>query len=98
MTNEQLRAVMRFHLDNFNDEGVDVTDDTLHKEVLSDSDGFGAANSKALYKGAIRWTLARADKRDPDWPREWMDLSVTQLSLVLLESANAEVTVEPADA
>jgi hypothetical protein len=89
MTNEQLRAVMKFHLGNFNDEAVEVTDDTVHGTVLSDSDGFGAANSKALYKGAIRWTLAKADKRDPDWPREWMDLSVADLAAVLLESANA---------
>jgi hypothetical protein len=89
MTNEQLRAVMKFHLGNFNDEGVDVTDDTVHSEILSDSDGFGAANSKALYKGAIRWTLAKAEKRDPDWPRDWIDLSVADLAGALVESANA---------
>ena len=89
MTSEQLRAVMRFHLGNFNDEGVEVTDDTVHSTVLSDSDGFGAANSKALYKGAIRWTLAKADKQDPDWPRDWIDMTVTDLAGVLLESANA---------
>jgi len=88
MTNEQLRAVMKFHLGNFNDEEVEVTDDTVHARILSDADGFGAANSKALYKGAIRWTLAKADKRDPDWPREWIDMTVAGLAGVLLESAD----------
>jgi hypothetical protein len=81
---EQLRAVMRFHLGNFNDEGVTISDATVHNEVLSDSDGFGAASSKRLYKGVIRWTLEKNDGPDPEWPDDWMDLTVTELANALL--------------
>ena len=84
MTNVQLRAVMIHHLNNFNDEGVEVTEDTLHQEVLSDNDGFGAANSKSLYKGVIRWTLARNGHEDPDWPSKWMEMSVRDLAGALI--------------
>jgi hypothetical protein len=79
-TNKQVRAVMRFHLKNFNDEGVTINDATIHKTVLSDSDGFGDANSKAIYKAAMRWTFARTQLGDPAWPSDWMDKSVAQLA------------------
>ena len=41
MTQQQLMEVMKFHLKNFNDEGVVISDDTIHNTVLSDSDGYG---------------------------------------------------------
>ncbi len=80
MTRSQLRAVMRFHLKNFNDEGVAITNDTVHSEVLAEDDGFGAANSKAIYKAAIRWTLSNQGHADRRWPANWMDLAVTELA------------------
>jgi hypothetical protein len=81
---DQLRAVMKFHLRNFNDEGVTITNATVHNEVLSDEDGFGAATSKKLYKGVIRWTLKTNGGTDPAWPDNWMDLTVTELADALL--------------
>ena len=45
MTQSQLKNVMKYHLKNFNDEGVSINDSTVFKTVLSDSDGYGKANS-----------------------------------------------------
>jgi hypothetical protein len=81
---EQLREVMKFHLRNFNDEGVRISDSTVHDEVLSDSDGFGDATSKKLYKGVIRWTLEKNGGTDPEWPDNWMGLTVSELADSLL--------------
>ncbi len=84
MTVEQLKEVMKYHLESFNDEGVEISDDTVHKHVLAESDGFGAANSKAIYKAVIRWTLAKQEHRDQPWPRRWMNLSVDKLARRLM--------------
>ncbi len=85
MTEEQLKKVMKFHLSNFNDEGVEINDDTIHKEVLSEHDGFGSANSKRIYKSAIRWTIIKQGHEDKPWPNNWMDLSVIELASKLLK-------------
>ncbi|MDB4909023.1 MAG: hypothetical protein JWO05_3807 [Gemmatimonadetes bacterium] len=84
MTTAQLCSVMRYQLRHFNDEGVAISDGTVHDEVLADDDGFGAANSKAVYKAAIRWTLANNNGGDPDWPKNWMQMRVDTLAGKLL--------------
>jgi hypothetical protein len=84
MTEAQLKDVMRFHLRNFNRSSVQVTNLTVHKSILSDTDGFGTATSKRIYKSFIRWTLQNVEKNDPAWPIGWMDLTVNELALVLL--------------
>ena len=87
MTEAQLRSVMKYHLKNFNDEGVAINDQTVHDQVLSTTDGFGAANSAAIYKAAIRWTLWNADHKDPTWPANWLSLSVKDLATKLMATA-----------
>ncbi len=84
ITAEQLREVMKFHLRNFSTDPNSVTDDTVHSTVLSDSDGFGTATSKRIYKSFIRWTLITNDHEDKSWPTNWMDLTVAQLAPELL--------------
>jgi hypothetical protein len=80
MTNAQLRAVMKFHLKNFDDEGVAINDSTRHDAVLSATDGFGAANSKAVYKAVMRFTFSKTQLGDPDWPGDWMPMTVADLA------------------
>jgi hypothetical protein len=80
MTENQLRKVMKFHLKNFNDEGVLINDDTIFSTVLSESDGFGAANSKTIFRAIIRWTLKRNGHTDKPWPSDWFNSSVKTLS------------------
>ncbi len=84
MTQTQLKAVMKYHLKNFNDEGVPINNDTIHGDVLSDSDGYGHANSKTIYKLAIRWTLRKQGHENKKWPNNWIDMSVNTLAGKLL--------------
>lgn len=80
MTQEQLKKVMKYHLSNFNDERVEINDQTVHNTVLSDSDGFGNANSKYIYRAVIRWTMKRNGHTDKPWPSDWFDNNVTYLA------------------
>jgi hypothetical protein len=84
MTQNQLQEVMKFHLINFNDEGVAINDDTIHNTVLSDSDGYGAANSKTIYRAVIRWTMKRNGHIDKPWPSDWFSSSVKTLASKIL--------------
>ena len=84
MTQNQLQEVMKFHLKNFNDEGVVINDDTIHNTVLSDSDGYGAANSKTIYRAVIRWTMKRNGHIDKPWPSDWFSCSVKTLASKIL--------------
>ena len=83
MTLEQLKEVMKYHLKNFNDENAEISDDTPHKDILSDDDGFGIATSKRLYKAVIRWTLSKQGHENRTWPSNWMELTVKELAHIL---------------
>ena len=85
MTIQQLKAVLKFQLKNFNDEGVPINDNTVHEDVLSDNDGFSAqTSSKAVYRAFVRNTLSRNGAGDPRWPAEWTSLTVAELAAALL--------------
>ncbi|MFM9839500.1 MAG: hypothetical protein ACKVOQ_14620 [Cyclobacteriaceae bacterium] len=84
MTQQQLKEVMKFHLTNFNDEGVEIGDTTIHSTVLSDSDGYGASNSKNIYRAVIRWTMKKNGHEDKPWPSNWFDKDVEYLSSKIL--------------
>lgn len=84
MTKEQLKDVMKYHLTNFNDEGVEINDQTIHSAVLSESDGFGNANSKYIYRAVIRWTMKKNGLIDKPWPSDWFEKDVEYLSSKIL--------------
>lgn len=84
MNNAQLREVMKYHLKNFSINDVEITDETLHKDILSEEDGIGSANSKRIYRSFIRWTLLQAGEEDKPWPKKWIDLSVADFSTKLI--------------
>ncbi|NVO19711.1 MAG: hypothetical protein HXX13_08425 [Bacteroidetes bacterium] len=84
MTEDQLKEVMKFHLQNFNNEGVAINDQTIHNTVLSDSDGFGDSNSKSIYRAAIRWTIQKNGAEDKPWPADWFDNNVAYLASKLI--------------
>jgi hypothetical protein len=90
MTNEQLRGVMRYYLDHFNKTGATISDATVHKDILSDSDG--PPTSKDVYRGNVSWSLSAAGNGKPAWPGTWMDLSVSDLADKLLPVGNNAVT------
>ena len=80
MNIEQLKKVMKYHLANFNDEGVEINDNTIHNTVLSATDGYGNANSKYIYRAVIRWTLKKNGHEDKPWPSDWFVKSVAYLA------------------
>jgi hypothetical protein len=84
MTTKQLEDVMLFHLQNFNDEAVTLTTETVHDTVLSTSDGFGPSNSKNIYRGVIRWTIKKQKMKDKPWPKDWMKSTVADLASKLI--------------
>jgi len=84
MTKDQLMEVMKYHLRNFSSDGDKITDETIHSTVLTDDDGFGSASSKRIYRSFIRWTLKQAGHEDKKWPKNWMELSVSELTEKLL--------------
>jgi len=84
MTHQQLKEVMKFHLGNFNDEGVEINDNTIHNTVLSETDGYGDSNSKSIYRAAIRWTMKKNGHEDKPWPADWFEKSVDYLSSKIL--------------
>ncbi len=81
MTIEQLKAVMIFHLTNFNRTGSTPDENTIHQDILSDDDGMNpATSSKKLYKGLVRFTIVSNGHEDKTWPSKWMELSVVDLA------------------
>ena len=86
MTIDQLKEVMKFQLSNFNNEGVEITDETVHDKVLDEDDGFGNMNSKSIYKDAIKFTLAKQGHGLKSWPSDWMDMSVKDLAEKLIST------------
>jgi hypothetical protein len=85
LTKNQLMAVMKYHLSSFNDEGVEISNSTVHNKVLSDDDGATAStSSKNIYKGLIRWTVDANGHEDKPWPGKWMELSVDELATAII--------------
>jgi hypothetical protein len=84
MDQEQLNEVIKFHLVNFNNEHVEINNDTVFNTVLSTKDGFGLSNSKNLFRGFIRWTMKSNGHKDKPWPKDWFEKSVTDLSSKIL--------------
>jgi hypothetical protein len=85
LTKNQLMAVMKYHLSSFNDEGVEINNSTIHKDVLSDGDGATAStSSKNMYKGLMRWTVDANGHEDKTWPNKWMELSVDELATAII--------------
>ncbi len=80
ITIDQLRQIMKFQLGNFNDEGVNINDDTIHDTVLSTDDGFAHVNSVEMYKNVIQFTLIKQGNGLKNWPDYWLSLSVADLS------------------
>jgi hypothetical protein len=85
LTKSQLIAVMKYHLSSFNDEGVEISNSTLHNQVLSADDGATAStSSKNIYKGLIRWTVDANGHEDKPWPNKWMELTVDELATAII--------------
>lgn len=81
---ESLKEVMEFHLSNFNDEQVEITEDTVHSEVVSMTDGYPGTRSAQIYKNLVRWTINKNGDEVKEWPEDWLGQSVKALASVLV--------------
>lgn len=82
---DNLTENMRVKLGAFNNEGVGISNDTKHEEVLSKTDGFkGVGDSATLYKGGIQWILWANGGTKSAWPAKWLDLSVKELADLII--------------
>lgn len=85
MTNNQLRKAVKRFLAAFNNEKVEINDDTILSEVISATDGKGTANSVGIFKGLVLWTLhTNVKPKKIKFPGDWMNLSVANFSDNLL--------------
>jgi len=79
LNKDQLKTRMRDLLLYFDDEGITITDDTIHNQVLSDSDGH-PLSSEELYNMVITQKLFVNGNPDRAWPSDWMGTSVDTLA------------------
>ncbi|MCF8277010.1 MAG: hypothetical protein K9J17_09760 [Flavobacteriales bacterium] len=86
MTVNQLKGAMKYYLKGYNDEGVVLSDSTVHNTVLSENDGIGNINSKTMYFHSIKLYLHKGGEPQKSWPDNWMELSVADLADKLLAS------------
>lgn len=91
VTLEPLIENMKVKLQAFNNEGVEITEGTIHNEVLSTSDGFTPSQSSAkLYKGSILWTIWANGGKNSKWPANWIEMSVTELADYIMSKQPTE--------
>jgi hypothetical protein len=91
VTLEPLMENMRVKLQAFNNEGVEITNETIHNSVLADDDGFRPSQSSSkLYKGAILWTIWANGGKNAKWPTNWMEQSVQELAENLMSKQPTE--------
>lgn len=90
VTLEPLMENMRVKLQAFNNENVEITNETIHSAVLADNDGFKPSlSSKKLYYGAILWTIWANGGKNVKWPTNWMGLSVQELAEFIISKQTA---------
>lgn len=87
---EPLMENMRVKLEAFNNENVEITNETTHSEILAEDDGFKPSQSSSkLYKGAILWTIWANGGKNVKWPSDWMGQSVQELAEFLISKQPA---------
>lgn len=90
VTLDALIENMKVKLQAFNNEGVEITNETIHNTVLSNDDGPKVSMASAkLYRGAIMWTIWANGGKNAKWPSEWMGQSVQELAEFLISKQTA---------
>lgn len=91
ITLEALIENMKVKLQAFNNEGLEITNETFHKAIVSNDDGPKVSMASAkLYRGAIMWTIWRNGGKNTKWPSEWMDETVQELAEYLISKQTTE--------
>lgn len=90
LTLDALKQVMKEALlPPFNNEGVEINDDTIHDAILDADDGFTPnQSSQKLYSGGLQWVIWRNGGRKVKFPADWMQQSVSQLAEFIMSKQN----------
>lgn len=90
LTKSNVSAVIRKHLQTFNDEKVEITNDTKLSSVLADDDGLRPSiASSQLFKGIIYWTINKNGGTQVRFPADWLGLTVTELADFIISKQTA---------
>jgi hypothetical protein len=87
VTLEPLMENMRKLLLVFNNEKLEITNDTIHNTILSDDDG--SPPSKQQYRGAIKCILVRNGGVNVKFPTDWLAMSVQGLAEFIMSKQTA---------
>jgi hypothetical protein len=80
ITKEALEENMRVKLQAFNNEKVEITNDTIHRDLLSGGGAKKEASDRMLYRGAILWTVFENGGGKIKLPGNWLDHTVSELA------------------
>lgn len=86
MTTNQLKNASIELLAAFNDEGLEITEDTILSSVISNSDQMPGVSSATMFKALIIWTIHHNNKpKKIKFPENWLSLTVAEFSAELLK-------------
>lgn len=67
-----------------NKKNIEPTEDTVHSDILSQTDGYGSSNSANLYKDLVVWDIHNNGGGVKEWPENWLSQSVKAVASVLV--------------
>lgn len=81
ITKDNLIANMIKKMEAFNDEEIEITKDTVHKDVLDEEPGFmNTPSQKQAYADVITNTVHRNGGTAFKWPGDWMEKTVEEIA------------------
>lgn len=87
MTQQELQNVMldQLRVDGvLNKVGIEPTEDTIHSDILSQTDGYGTSNSAGVYKSNVEWAIHNNGDEVKSWDSNWLAMTVKGLSATLV--------------
>lgn len=83
MSLQKLNVILVRHLQNINRTRETINKTTIYKDILTTNDGMGGLSSSDLYQLLVQNHIKSLNKPQKVWPRNWLDLTVEDLSLYI---------------
>lgn len=91
LTQEAWEEVIRFQMQTWNNEKVNIINSTVIAEVISENDGFDPAVSSAKqFPLSIDWTVWANGGKPFTWPENWLTMTVTDLAEYIIKTQKDE--------
>jgi len=91
LTYESVKDVIKDQLKTYNNESVEINDETKLNTILSPDDGFSTPQSSMnLFKGNIRWIIWVNGGEQVRFPSDWMKYSVADLAQLIMSKQPQE--------